>query len=139
MVVDGIQSYPVVTGTQLAYSCCVAGDFAVTTTTFAEPITVEWLASPGFSFREPIFADLANLPKAWSMSLVVGCGRMADTTCTTAGVVFESGFQGMLQVVRGSDNEIDTGLCLHFEAPAGSPQSVIKTLDLYAPHVVWTR
>jgi hypothetical protein len=96
-----------------------------------------WHPGPSFNFSEPIVADLANLPKAWSMSLVVGCDRMADYTCTTPGFVFESGFQGMLQVVRGSDNKTDTSLCLHFEAPAASPQPVVKTLDLYAPHVLW--
>lgn len=137
MVLNGIESYPVVTGRQLPLSCCSSSQFIVTTQTFAEPLVVTWWVSGGLAPSNPVVLDLGSLPRGWSMWVVAGCDPLL-TTCTTEGDdVYDSGFAGVLELT-GARADIDMSLCLHLVEPPGSSHPLIHTLELYAPHVLAT-
>jgi hypothetical protein len=133
MIVNGIESYPVVTGRMLPLDCCDAGLFTVTTQTFSEPISFRWQRFSGI-FQYPVAVDLANPPSEWSLWLIAGCDPM-KLSCTTQGDTYTTGFTGLLEVV-GNYSQLDMSLCLHVQEPSDSPHSIIHTLDLYAPHVL---
>jgi hypothetical protein len=143
MIVNGIESRPAVSAHQLCYECCLAGDFIAVTATFSVPIQFAWLGL-GTSSQT---VDLSKAPKGWEFSLVAGCDStissfecpLGTNTCATPGEVYRSGFQGTLELERTSDNNVNTSLCLHFEAPAGATNPTIRRLDLYAPHVAWSK
>ena len=133
MVVNGIESYPVVTGRMLPLDCCDAGLFTVTTDTFAEQIAFRWQRFSG-SFQYPASVDLSNPGSDWSLRLVAGCDPVLSS-CTGPGDAYTTGLEGRLDIARGG-SQIDMSLCLHVVEPAGSPHPLIHTLDLYAPHVL---
>ena len=137
MIVNGIESYPVVTGEEVMLSCCYSGAFTVTTETLAEPIVVSWRTTPRPT-SNPVVIDLSNPPKQWTTRVVAGCDVWAGG-CDTPGDAYESGFQGVLELVGDYSqlhSQLDMSICLHFMAPAGSPPT-IRSLDFYAPHVSW--
>jgi hypothetical protein len=141
MIVNGIESYPVVTGRDVLWSCCYGGAFTATTATFAEPIVVSWrtTATPGSAAATLI--NLSSPPTGWTIRVVAGCDRSpAEGGCDTPGEAHESGFQGVLELVGDYsqfDSKVDMSICLHFAAPAGGASPVLQTLDFYAPHVSW--
>jgi hypothetical protein len=141
MIVNGIESYPVVTGREVLWSCCYAGAFTATTATFAEPIVVSWRTTATPEPAAPTFIDLSSPPTGWTIRVVAGCDRSpAEGGCETPGEAHESGFQGVLELVGDysqPDSMVDMSLCLHFVAPAGNPSPVLHSLDFYAPHVSW--
>jgi hypothetical protein len=132
MIVNGIESYPVVTGTMIPLDCCDAGLFSVTTQSFAEPITFRWQRYSGI-FQYPASVDLANPGSGWSLRLVAGCDPVLSS-CTGSGDAYTTGLEGLLGIAR-SGSQLDMSLCLHVEESAASPHPIIHTLDLYAPHV----
>jgi hypothetical protein len=135
MVVNGIESYPVVTGRMLPLDCCDAGLFTVTTDTFAEQITFRWQRF-STSFQYPASVDLSNPGTDWSLRLVAGCDPVLSS-CTGPGDAYTTGLEGLLDIAQGG-SQIDMSLCLHVVEPAGSSHPSIHTLDLYAPHVLTT-
>ena len=142
MIVNGIESRPAVSAHQLCYECCLAGDFIAVTATFTVPIQFAWRGLGGDQN-----VDLSNPPKQWQFSLVAGCDPTISSfecplginTCASPGEVYQSGFQGTLDVEGTGDNNVYTRLCLHFEAPASATNPIIRRLDLYAPHVAWSK
>jgi hypothetical protein len=88
--------------------------------------------------------DLANLPTGFVVRVAAGCDPKntlctlpcdpKDTGCTNLGDGYNSGFTGVLAIAPTSDG-FDTSLCLHVEESAGSPHTIVHSLDLYAPHV----
>jgi hypothetical protein len=148
MVVNGIESSPVMHGTYYLLSCCSAGAVVVGTATFIEPIAVGWQDWGMVHTASPVTFDLANLPVGFTVRVVAGCDPQ-DTLCTlpcdpkvsgctNLGDGYNSGFTGVLAISPSSEG-FDTSLCLHVEEPAGSPHTIIHSLDLYAPHVSVSR
>jgi hypothetical protein len=144
MVVNGIESRPVVSGLYYLLSCCSAGAFTVATATFIEPIAVAWQDWGMTRTTKPVTFDLANLPTGFVVRVAAGCDPKntlctlpcdpKDTGCTNLGDGYNSGFTGVLAIAPTSDG-FDTSLCLHVEESAGSPHTIVHSLDLYAPHV----
>jgi len=134
MVLNGGESYPVVTGKRIFFSCCFGGQFQVTTETFAEPLAVTWQWSDTQSSSIPMSVDLASLPAEWRVQVTAGCDPMG-MSCSAGGDIYTSGLQGVLEVTFNPTVDWDTSLCLHVEQPAGSSHPLIQSLDLYAPHV----
>jgi hypothetical protein len=128
MVVNGVESHPVVTGRMIPFSCCTAGEFVVVTQTFVYPIVVMWR-----NLGLPSTSDLASLPSSGTVQVSVGCDPIG-ASCYPAPDSYTSGLQGVLQLSRATSG-YDMSLCLHVEEPAGSPHPIVHTLDLYAPHV----
>jgi hypothetical protein len=139
MVLNGSESYPVVTGKRIPFSCCFGGQFQVTTETFAESLMVSWQWADVESSSIPISVDLSSLPAEWRVLVSVGCDPMMSGSCSSGGDIYTSGLQGVLVVTFNPGFVWDTNLCLHVEQPAGSPHPLIHSLDLYAPHVQVTR
>ena len=128
MVVNGVESHPAVTGRKIPFSCCLAGEFVVVTETFVYPIVVMW-----WDLGLPSTSDLASLPSGRSVQVSVGCDPIS-ASCSPAPDSYTSGLQGVLQLSRATSG-YDMSLCLHVEEPAGSPHPIVRTLDLYAPHI----
>ena len=128
MVVNGIESYPVVSGSVLPLSCCEGGELQAVTDTFAWTITVRWSNA---SFVLPATLDLANLPRGWSVEVRIGCPLM-PTPCISPPDGYASGLTGTLQV-SGAIVNYDMSLCLSLAEPPGSPHLLVHTLDLYVP------
>ena len=137
MVLNGTESYPVVTGRQIPLSCCAAGQFVVTTQTFAEPLAVTWRVSGGAPSGNPAVVDLGSLPVGWSVRVAAGCDPLMSS-CTTPGDVHEAGLEGVLELIN-LRYDYDMSLCLRLVEPAGSSHQLLHTLDLYAPHVLAPR
>jgi len=134
MVLNGLESYPVVTAKRIPFSCCFGGQFQFTTQTFAEPLVVTWQWFDTQSSGIPISVDLSNPSNEWKILVTAGCDPFG-TSCTNTGDIYTSGLQGALVVTFNPTVAWDTNLCLHVEEPAGSSHPLIQSLDLYAPHV----
>jgi hypothetical protein len=129
MVVNDIESYPVVSGRAIPLDCCEGGAFQVTTDTFAWTIAVTWRNT---DFVLPATLDLANLPRTWGVQVFVGCPTSAP--CASPPDSYTSGLSGTLQV-SGKIDGYDMSLCLSVAESPSSPHPVVHTLDLYAPNV----
>lgn len=129
MVVNGIESYPVVSGRAIPWSCCLGGEFQAITATFAWPIAVTWRNT---DFALPATLDLANLPRGWGVQVFVGCPMAAP--CTSPPDSYSSGLTGTLQV-SGTIGGYDMSLCLSLAESPSSPHPLVHKLDLYVPHV----
>jgi hypothetical protein len=131
MVVNGIESYPAVSGAVIPYDCCEGGELQAITETFLWPIAVAWRNT---NFVLPATLDLANLPTTWSVRVFVGCDPM-KYLCTTPPLdSYSSGLTGTLQV-SGTIGSYDMSLCLSLAESPSSPHPLVHTLELYAPHV----
>lgn len=130
MVVNGIESYPVVNGGVIGYSCCAGGEIQAITETFPWSITVRWRNT---DFVLPAALDLANLPKTWSVEVLVGCPPL-PALCASPPDSYFSGLTGTLQV-SGKIVRYDMSLCLSLAESPSSPHPLVHTLQLYAPQV----
>jgi len=133
MVVNGIDSHPVVSGHMIPYDCCDGGEFKIVTATFVDLIIVSWQAQAGATSVFPATIDLASPPKGWNVRITIGCDT-ATASCNPAPDSYTSGLQGVLQVSRASSG-FDMSLCLHVQEPTGSPHPIVHTLDVFAPHI----
>jgi len=131
MVVNGIESYPAVSGRAIPFNCCEGGEFQVTTETFVWPIAVTWRNT---DFVLPATLDLANLPNAWGVQVFVGCDPMNYLCTTPPADSYSSGLTGTLQV-SDSLSGYDMSLCLSVAESPGSPHPLVHSLDLYVPQV----
>ena len=138
MVLNGIESTPVVTGTYILMSCCISSAFVVETATFAEPILVTWQVNGG-PYADPGTYDLANLRAGFTVRVEAGCDPKDPLSCTPSDA-YESGLEGTLALASISPEIASLGndmsLCLRLREPARRPHSLIHSLDLYAPHVL---
>jgi hypothetical protein len=131
MVVNGIESYPAVSGNAIPYDCCEGGEFQAIAETFVWPIWVTWRNT---DFVLPATLDLANLPNAWGVQVFVGCDPM-NYLCTTPPVdSYTSGLTGTLQV-SGKISGYDMSLCLSVAESSDSPHPLVHSLALYVPNV----
>jgi hypothetical protein len=148
MVLNGIESSPVVSATYYLLSCCSAGAIVVTTATFPDSIAVGWQDWAARLTGEPVTFDLANLPAGFGVRVVAGCDPRdmmctlpcdpRDTGCKSLGDGYDSGYTGAL-AISPPISAWDMSVCLHVEETNGSPHSIIHSLDLYAPHVYMPR
>jgi len=130
MVVNGIESYPAVSGRMIPYDCCEGGEIRAITETFLWSITVTWRNT---DFVLPATLDLANLPKTWGVQVLVGCPS-TPAPCISPPDSYTSGLSGTLQV-SGGIGSYDMSLCLSLAESPSSPHPLVHTLDLYMPHV----
>lgn len=131
MVVNGIESYPAVSGNAIPYDCCEGGEFQAITETFNWPIAVTWRNT---DFALPATLDLANLPKSWGVQVFVGCDPMNYLCTTPPADSYTSGLTGTLQV-SGKIAGYDMSLCLSVAESPDSPHPLAHRLDLYVPQV----
>jgi hypothetical protein len=131
MAVNGIESYPAVSGRAIPFNCCEGGEFQVITETFNWPITVIWRNT---DFVLPATLDLANLPKSWGVQVFVGCDPMNYLCTTPPADSYTSGLTGTLQV-SGKIAGYDMSLCLSVAESPDSPHPLVHSLDLYVPQV----
>jgi hypothetical protein len=133
MVVNGSASTPTVTGRIIPYNCCDGGEFVAIDQVFGHTIFVDWRAQVGPSATLPATIDLANPAQGWGVGVFVGCD-VSTTRCYPAPDSYDMGFEGLLQVSRGTGG-YDMSVCLHLVEPAGSAHPLLHSLDFYAPHV----
>ena len=137
MVVNGVESYPGVSGGVLPLSCCQGGALQATTATFAWSITVRWINS---TFELPASLDLANVPVAWRVDVLIGCPPISEPCVSpqdsyTSGLTGTlSGLTGTLQL-SGAIGSYDMSLCLSLAESLSSLHPLVHTLQLYVPHV----
>jgi hypothetical protein len=129
MVVNGIESYPLVSGGLIPLDCCEGGVFHITTDTFASLISVTWRTTK----QVPATVDLANLPTGWGVRVEIGCDPMS-AVCISAPDSYTSGLTGTLQVSNVTTGW-DMSLCLSLAESPSSPHPLVHTLELYVPHV----
>jgi len=79
MVVNGIESYPLVSGGLIPLDCCEGGVFHITTDTFASLISVTWRTTK----QVPATVDLTSLPTVWGVRVEIGCDPMS-AACISA-------------------------------------------------------
>jgi hypothetical protein len=131
MIVNGIESYPAVSGRAIPLDCCEGGEFQAITETFVWPIAVIWR---NMNFVLPATLDLANLSNAWSVQVFAGCDPMNYLCTTPPADSYSSGLTGTLQVSGGLSG-YDMSLCLSLAESPSSPHPVVHALDLYVPQV----
>jgi hypothetical protein len=130
MVVNGIESYPAVSGGVIGYNCCEGGKLQALTETILWSITVQWQNA---TFVLPATLDLANLSPGWRVDVLVGCPPL-PALCLSPPDSYFSGLTGTLQV-SGTIGGYDMSLCLSLAESPDSPHPLVHSLDLYVPNV----
>jgi hypothetical protein len=133
MVVNGVSSSPMVTTRPIVMNCCDGQELLVSTPDFEYPISIDWImeASPAQTF--PATLDLANLPKGWTVHVLIGCDPKSGR-CYPPPDSYQSGLRGTLRVSRGSGGYVTT-LCLQAAETPTSKHPIVHSMNLYVPEV----
>jgi hypothetical protein len=134
MIANGMESTPAVSGKPIILNCCDSAELVVMTQTFQSTIAFVWRVQAGSPGALPATIDLANPPAGWSLQLVVGCDP-ATASCNPPPDSYTTAFTGTLSVARAANGGYTMSLCLAVSEPAGSPHSILHSLELYAPNV----
>jgi hypothetical protein len=143
MVVNGIESNPVITGTALASTCyydwsdChLGGQFVITTQTFTQVIVVTWKAVFYPDTRYAAINLLQDLPEGWSVRVDVGCDLTRLPDCNSALDSYTSDLQGWLEFNDYENQGVSMTICLEVGESSDSEHSILHSLRLHAP---WTK
>jgi hypothetical protein len=138
MILNGIESRPTVRGSLFRPDCCDGAMISVSTDSFSHILVINWTALVGVLRSSPISIDLAYPPQEWGVWVYTDCYPNSDICNPSAASVStragNNTLQGTLSVSRSDTGLYDVTLCLTF--PAETSLFLIRSLQLYAPHVL---